>query len=216
MGWVLRRLFCVKDNYFGSFTQFTTTQEYLERFDHDPNSVGDSVEEKYRPGRSDPFSVELTLDLQDSLLLLSDEIYACESGLALPIPQFQVMLKSVEAFMELSIDIPPTYFVHAPSIQTSYDACLAPSPSSIESIFIEGIVVKANRLFGPQPRGTTYLCLWEIFIPKVTACLTPMFLSTIRSSITAVAFNYSDKENAPTDIYIPTTPPDGEFKSQLS
>lgn len=25
--------------------------EYLERFDHDPNSVGDPVEQKYRPGR---------------------------------------------------------------------------------------------------------------------------------------------------------------------
>lgn len=51
LGWVLRRLFCVKDNYFGSFTQFTTMDEFLERFDHDPASVGDPVEEKYRPGR---------------------------------------------------------------------------------------------------------------------------------------------------------------------
>ena len=51
LGWALRRMFCVKDNYFGAFTQFTTMQEYLERFDHDPNSVGDPVEEKYRPGR---------------------------------------------------------------------------------------------------------------------------------------------------------------------
>ena len=51
LGWVLRRLFCVKENYFGAFTQFTTMQEFLERFDHDPNSIGDPVEEKYRPGR---------------------------------------------------------------------------------------------------------------------------------------------------------------------
>jgi hypothetical protein len=51
LGWALRRLFCVKDNYFGAFTQFTTMQEYLERYDHDPESVGDPVEEKYRPGR---------------------------------------------------------------------------------------------------------------------------------------------------------------------
>lgn len=50
LGWAVRRLFCVKDNYFGGFTQFTTMQEYLERFDHDPESVGDPVKEKYRPG----------------------------------------------------------------------------------------------------------------------------------------------------------------------
>lgn len=54
LGWALRRMFNVKDNYFGGFTQFTTMQEYLERFDHDPNSVGDPVEEKYRPGRVSP------------------------------------------------------------------------------------------------------------------------------------------------------------------
>lgn len=51
LGWVLRRLFCVKDNYFGGYTQFRTMQEFLERFDHDPNLVGDPVEQKYRPGR---------------------------------------------------------------------------------------------------------------------------------------------------------------------
>jgi hypothetical protein len=211
MGWVLRRLFCVKDNYFGMFTQFTTTQEYLERFDHDPNSVGDPVVEKYRPGRSDPFAVQVTLDVRDSLVLLSDEIFACESGLALPIPQLQMMLKSVEAFMELSLDLPPTYIVAAPSVEKSYVACRAPLPSSTECVCIEGIIVKANRLFGPQPHGTTYLCLWEIAIPKVSAFLTPAFLATLRSSVAAVAFNFSDKENAPTDIYIPVTPPDGEF-----
>lgn len=213
MGWVLRRLFCVKDNYFGMFTQFTTTQEYLERFDHDPNSVGDPVEEKYRPGRSDPFAVQVTLDVKDSLLLLSDEIYACESGLGIPIPQLQMMLKSVETFMELSLDLPPTYIVATPSISSAYEVCIAPPPSSTESVFIEGIIVKANRLFGPQPHGTTYLCLWEVELPKVSAFLTPAFLSTVRSSVTAVAFNFSDKENAPTDIYIPATPPDGEFSA---
>lgn len=57
LGWVLRRLFCVKDNYFGTFTQFTTMQEFLERFDHDPNSIGDPVEEKYRPGRVSAFEI---------------------------------------------------------------------------------------------------------------------------------------------------------------
>ena len=50
LGWAVRRMFCVKDNYFGGFTQYTTMQEYLERFDHDPESVGDPVKEKYRPG----------------------------------------------------------------------------------------------------------------------------------------------------------------------
>lgn len=99
LGWVLRRMFCVKDNYFGAFTQFTTMQEYLERFDHDPDSVGDSVEDKYRPGRSDPFTVQVTMNVEESLIVTSDEIYGCHSGLVMPVPQLQMSLKSTEHFM---------------------------------------------------------------------------------------------------------------------
>ena len=51
LGWALRRLFCIKDNYFGGFTQFQTMEEYQARHDYDPGLVGDPVEEKYRPGR---------------------------------------------------------------------------------------------------------------------------------------------------------------------
>lgn len=51
LGWAVRRIFCVKDNYFGNFTQFSTMQEYLEKFDHGPDSVGDPIMQKYRPGR---------------------------------------------------------------------------------------------------------------------------------------------------------------------
>lgn len=211
LGWALRRLFCVKDNYFGMFTQFTTSQEYLEKFDHDPEGVGDPVREKYRPGRSDAFAVQVTLDVRESLILLSDEIYSCDSGLALPVPQLQMSLKSVEAFMELSLDVPPTYVISMPNINAVFKSCRSPPPSSVACLFIEGITVKANRLFGPQPEGTTYLCLWEAIIPKLSAFLTPAFLATVQQSVRAVAYNFSDVENAPTEIYIPATPPDGEL-----
>lgn len=99
LGWVIRRMFAVKDNYFGGFTQFTTMQEYLERFDHAPGSVGDPVEEKYRPGRSDSFGCQITMDIRESLLLMSDAIYSCERGLVMPVPQLQMALKSVEQYM---------------------------------------------------------------------------------------------------------------------
>lgn len=51
LGWAVRRMFCVKDNYFGTFTQFSTMQEYLEKFDHSADSVGDPIIQKYRPGK---------------------------------------------------------------------------------------------------------------------------------------------------------------------
>ena len=211
LGWTLRRLFCVKDNYFGIFTQFTTMNEYLERFDHDPNSVGDPVEEKYRPGRSDPFSVQVTMDVHDSLILLSDEIYRCDSGLALPVPQMQMALRSTETFLDLSLDALPTYVVPVKEMDMAYGSATAPRPSPKDVIFLEGIQLKAHRLFGPQPRATTYMCIWELSVPRITAYVSPEMESTLQSFREAVIYNYQDFDNAPADIYLPQVPPDVTF-----
>lgn len=211
LGWVLRRLFCVKDNYFGLFTQFSQSMEFLNRHAADPKSIGDPVEEKFHPGRSDALAVNVTLDVRDSLILLADEIYACDSGLVMPVPQFQMALKSVEAFMELSLDAPPTYIVPAPDFAAAYSTMDAPELSTAESVIIEGLSIKANRLFGPQPRGATYLCLWEATLPSVMATVTPAFMVHLRQSVKAVIYGFVDEENAPTKLYMPASDPDGEF-----
>ncbi|WVF66596.1 hypothetical protein IAT40_001336 [Kwoniella sp. CBS 6097] len=208
LGWVLRRLFCVKDNYFGGFTQFKTMQEYLEKFDHDPNSVGDPVEEKYRPGRSDPFAVIVTMNVEESLILMSDEIFNCKQGVVMPVPQLQMSLKSVEHFMELSLDATPTYVVATSQLDDAYNKGYAPSFSGKDAIFVEGIELKANRLFGPAPQATTYLCLWEATIPKVSAFLSPRFMSTLKAVGRAVAYTFPDPDNGPAEIYVPKVPPD--------
>lgn len=44
-------MFCVKDNYFGSFTQFRTMSEFKERWDYWRATKGDPVELKFRPGK---------------------------------------------------------------------------------------------------------------------------------------------------------------------
>jgi hypothetical protein len=233
LGWVLRRMFCIKDNYFGGFIQFTTMQEYLERFDHDPESVGDPVEEKHRPGRSDSFTVQVTMNVEESLIVLSDEIFSCRSGLAIPVPQLQMSLKSTEHFMgewqgrlraeilQSSPSTPPQpmswhhmifkrsmimllHLLSADEMRSSWKVnmmCHCSLP--------QGITLKANRLFGPQPRATTYLCLWEAIIPKLTGFMSPAFFSTLQASIQAVMYNFSDPDNAPAPIYVPKSPPDG-------
>ncbi|KAK8844716.1 hypothetical protein IAR55_006566 [Kwoniella newhampshirensis] len=208
LGWVLRRMFSVKENYFGSFTQFRTMQEYLEKFDHDPDSVGDPVVEKYRPGRSDPFAVFVTMNIEESLILMSDEIYDCKRGIVMPIPQLQMNLKSVEHFMELSLESPPTYVAASDDLDRSYKLGAAPLAPSEDAIFIEGIELKANRLFGPQPHATTYLCLWEATIPRISAFLNPVLLSTLGAVGKAVGYTFEDPDNAPASIFVPKSPPD--------
>lgn len=211
LGWVLRRLFCVKDNYFGSFTQFTTMDEFLERFDHDPASVGDPVEEKYRPGRSDPYAVHITMNVEESLILMCDEIYNFSGGIALPVPQLQMTIKSVEQFMELSLNATPTYIAAAPQLLAVYERGAAPEVSGEEAVFIEGVELKASRLFGPKPRATTYLCLWEANIPKISAFLTPSLLATLQAVGRSVEYTFSDPDNAPDQNYQLKTLPDVTF-----
>lgn len=211
LGWVVRRMFCVKDNYFGTFTQFSTMQEFLEKFDHSPDSVGDPIVEKYRPGRSDSFAVNLTVNVRDSIVVMSDEIYGCDKGIAIPIPQLQLDLRNNEFQMDMALDVAPTHVVACDDLEQCYQKGALPLTKKQDVVFIEGLDIKANRLFGPQPKGTTYVCLWELSIGHISAFLTPEFKDTLAAVGSAIGYNYTDRDNAPSDVYIAKTPPDATF-----
>lgn len=51
IGWVIRRLMLIKDNYAGSFMNFQTTQDFHNEFAKSPRSWGDKTVERYRPGK---------------------------------------------------------------------------------------------------------------------------------------------------------------------
>ncbi len=149
------------------------------------------------------------MNVEESLILLSDEIYSCDRGLVMPVTQLQMALKSIEHFMEMSLDSLPTYVVASDDFAKTYELGTAPQRNSRDAIFIEGVSLKANRLFGPQPRATTYLCLWECLVPRISAFLSPSLNATLKASIAAVLYNFDDFDNAPASIYVPKEPPDG-------
>ena len=49
-GWVIRHFMVLRDNYFGSFTQFCTLFEYIQKKDRGL-PISDPTELKYRPGK---------------------------------------------------------------------------------------------------------------------------------------------------------------------
>jgi len=83
-------------------------------------------------------------------------------------------------------------------------------PIKDDAIFLEGIELKANRLFGPQPRAETYLCLWEAVVPRVTCSLSIPFVATLQAVAESVQYNFADLDNAPKKDYQPAALPDGE------
>jgi hypothetical protein len=90
-----------------------------------------------------------------------------------------------------------------------YTSCVVP-PIEDDAIFVEGIELKANRLFGPQPRAETYLCLWEAVVPRITCSLSIPFVTTLQAVGSSMSYNFADLDNAPKKDYQPAALPDGE------
>jgi hypothetical protein len=103
----------LRDNYFGSFTHFSTLNEYLEkRRRHLP--VGDPVDMQYRPGQSNSLQVEIQVEVTHGLVVLpvglpgyepinttratSAEL-ALGACLVLSIPRLGTQLRTHEEFM---------------------------------------------------------------------------------------------------------------------
>lgn len=72
-----------------------------------------------------------------------------------------------------------------------------------------GIDIIANRLFGPQPRTTTYVCIWEINLGAIKADVTPDQAQALATAVITFGNNFSDDFNSPAAQYQPEYPPDG-------
>lgn len=62
-GWLIRHVMVLRENYFGTFTQYSTTREYLDKLGRN-KPVGDPLDLKYRPGKVGAYSS----NFQDKLL----------------------------------------------------------------------------------------------------------------------------------------------------
>lgn len=88
-----------------------------------------------------------------------------------------------------------------------YTVCLLhlPSCSAI------GLHIVANRLFGPQPRTTTYLCIWEVRVGQVKGILSAWEGETLAVAGRSFGLNYVDAANAPAAEYMPPLDPDSKL-----
>lgn len=69
LGWAIRYFMILKDNYFGSFTHFSTLGEYLDNKKKNI-PIGDPIQLKYRPGKHNMLQVEMYLDIQHALVMM--------------------------------------------------------------------------------------------------------------------------------------------------
>ncbi|KAG8964186.1 hypothetical protein FRC03_002130 [Tulasnella sp. 419] len=196
--WSIRYFLNFRDNYFGNFTNFCTLAEYLDRRNH--GELGDPIDAKYREGQSNVFDVSLALVVEGGIALLPAELYGCRSAVALQVPELQVVLRLQEYFMELSLNLQP---VVATLVRDCTGLLRSGSIPATETgrLVVDGIDILANRLLGPQPRTSTYACIWEIQIGRIYGVLAPEFASCLSSAANVLGVNYADDLNAPSSEF---------------
>lgn len=93
------------------------------------------------------------------------------------------------------------------------DVALKPSPQlryGRESLFIDGLDIVANRLFGPQPKTSTYVCIWEIHAGHVKSCLSTPQANVVIAALRLFDSGFDDALDAPAkEVNLPLDP-DGE------
>ncbi|KAL8281144.1 hypothetical protein RQP46_006502 [Phenoliferia psychrophenolica] len=205
MGWMVRHMFNLRDNYFGTFTHFVTLEEYRHR--HERDLQGDPLELKYRPGATDVFEVVVTLDLQSGLMLLPEELYDCRSAVVLVLPQLLVDLRNHDFFMEMSVNLEPFRVIEASNAAALIKEGFASAFELPDCVRVQGLEVTANRLFGPQPRTATYMCIWSIYLGNIVGSIPPSFLVACGRMANSIGSNFTDTDNSlPADFAVQLDP----------
>ncbi|KAL4073990.1 hypothetical protein J3A83DRAFT_4507268, partial [Scleroderma citrinum] len=220
LGWVIRYSMVFRENYFGTFTHFTTLGEYLDKYAK--GDVGDPVEQKYRAGKTNSLQVTVSVTLQSGSMLLpaglpgyekySGDHISSDAGasLLLTFPELQLDLRSHDHFMDMSLNIGE---IKGSAMQ----ACLEDSffrdecHWTNEMLIIDGIDITTNRLFGPPPRTRTYVCVWEISFGSVKTLFSVLEARIAIAVLDAFRINYTDLANAPAGEFSVRTDPDLTF-----
>ncbi|RPD53525.1 hypothetical protein L227DRAFT_535889, partial [Lentinus tigrinus ALCF2SS1-6] len=225
-GWTIRYFMIMRDNYFGSFTHFSTLTEYLNKRNRgDP--LGDPVHLQYREGQSNAMQVTMSLEVDNGVMILPTgfpgyEKYSVEHAhnspedlgpcLVLCLPVSQLHLRTNDYYMEMSLNVD---MITGRISEHCYNASVFSTSNKYgikrEKIVIDGLDVTANRLFGHRPATSTYVCIWEIHAGDVKAVLNAYEGRLLSAAFSSFGLNFSDPLNAPAKEYAIPSDPDVTF-----
>lgn len=190
-GFFIRYLLKVKDNYFGEDMHFKTLEEYQQIANSDDIAAA-TLALKPPFKRSNDLDVFFTINVAQTGALLPANLYSADRHVRIDIASISADLRFTNYYMDLNVTLSPMSFSLGRLGVDPND----PDASSATQLYIDGLEVYGNRLFGLPPTEPTYICNWDFGVGEITGEATMDFLCELASSVQAIGFSFDDDENA--------------------
>ena len=191
-GFVIRYFLKIKDNYFGDDIRFKTLEEYqdiLRTNDGDVNESSNTPPSK----KSNDLDVILSVSADNSSVILPSNLYTAKNHIRIEIATLAADLRFTNYSMDLEVVLSALAF----SQGSEEDGTATPmSANSSTQLYVDGVNVIGNRLFGLPPTEPTYVCNWDFSIGALSGECTADFFNHLIGGARAFAFSFDDDENA--------------------
>lgn len=124
-GTLIRYLFLLKENYFGTWNNFSTIDEYRRQKRNQQEWLEQKKKQAESKPLADPFEVYLLLELEDGVLLFPENLYECSRYSQFEFQELQLELRNLDVYLDMYLNISP--------ITLSRDS--NPNPQSKEGFF---------------------------------------------------------------------------------
>ncbi|KAK8172624.1 hypothetical protein BKA80DRAFT_318852 [Phyllosticta citrichinensis] len=191
-GFLIKHFMTFKDNYFGEDMHFKTLEEFREL----PQSNGaeappvNSAEQA--ASKSNDLDVILSIEANDSSVLLPANLYTAEDHTRVDVPFFHQDLRVTNYYMDLAMDFSP--------LSASLGVTNAKEGTGVDNsqtqLYVSMIKLHGHHTFGLPPAEPSYLCGWEFNIGSVTGECSAMLLDKFAGFGRCFAFCLDDDENA--------------------
>ncbi|OBT66306.1 hypothetical protein VE03_04296 [Pseudogymnoascus sp. 23342-1-I1] len=190
-GFLIRYFMKIKDNYFGEDIHFRTLEEYQQIINaKDPDAL--ALLNKPPSKKSNDLDVIISIGCKTSGALLPANLYSAKDHVRVEIASLSADLRFTNYYMDLNVSLSPLVF----SLGTQEGLSTPMTSLTGSQLFVDGVEVFGNRLFGLPPTEPTYLCNWDFTVGSVRGETSAEFLMKLSAAVKAFAFSFDDDENA--------------------
>ncbi|KAH8592913.1 hypothetical protein B0O99DRAFT_224217 [Bisporella sp. PMI_857] len=191
-GFVIRYYLKVKDNYFGDDIRFKTLEEYQEVLRATQEGATEILSVPPHK-KSNDLDVILSISADNSMVILPANLYSAKNNTQIEIATLGADLRFTNYYMDLDVTFHTLAFSHS----NENDGETTPlSATSSTQVYIDGVNITGNRLFGLPPIEPTYVCNWDFAVGDISGECTTEFFSRLTNAVQALAFSFDDDENA--------------------